>query len=80
MMDTYKRRMTEEGTSAGDYIQNIFNAYASSEEKVGMDPYVASTAPSFWTRRKIDNSGKEFFALLNRSSVSMMLISNKSQI
>jgi hypothetical protein len=64
IMDTYKRNMTEESTSSGDYIQNIFNDYASSEEKAGMDPYVASTAPGFWTRRKIDNSDKEFFALL----------------
>jgi hypothetical protein len=64
IMDTYKRSMTEEGTSAGDYIQDIFNAYSSNEEKKGLDVYVASTAPGFWTRRRIDNSDKEFFALL----------------
>ena len=64
IMDTYKRYMTEEGSSAGDYIQNVFNDYSSKEERKGLDVYVASTAPGFWVRRKIDNSDKEFFALL----------------
>ena len=64
IMDTYKRYMTENSSSAGDYIQGVYNDYASSEERAGLDPYVASTAPGFWTRRKIDNTDKEFFALL----------------
>ncbi len=59
IMDTYKSNLTDSNVSAGDYIQNVFDGYG-----YGLDVYVASTAPGFWTRRKMDNTDKEFFALL----------------
>ncbi len=64
VMKTYKEYMKEPSQKAGGYIQDVFGIYANNAEKEGLDWYISNVATGFWVRRKMDNTDKEFFELL----------------
>jgi len=61
----YKQFLSENPSNAGFNMLEYFRDFTDYFSENGYDWYELSTAATFWTRRAMDNSEKEFINLLN---------------